>query len=208
MEGLTEQIPEKFHQVFVEIVGLTDAFCRAKLDGDYQELCRDMAFVLCLKESGLGRGKPASWASGIVHALGWVNFLQDSSIDPYMPFSEVAKAFGVSQGTMTAKSKIIRDRLGLIQLDPDWCTPAMLEDNPLVWVVEVNGLLMDMRTAPLEIQQAAYDEGLIPFIPEPKEEPDLPSGSEAKILKFPGCADKAAGPIPPKKPADDGPPLF
>ncbi|MHC4618200.1 MAG: DUF6398 domain-containing protein [Planctomycetota bacterium] len=208
MQEMIEHIPEEFHQIFREIVGLTDAFCRAHLDGDYQELCRDMAFVLCLEDSPLGRGKAASWASGIVHALGWVNFLQDSSTDPYMPFSEIAKAFGVSQGTMTAKSKIIRDGLGLIPLHPDWCTPAMIENNPLVWLVEVNGLPMDMRTAPLAIQQAAYDEGLIPFVPEPNDEPELPSGSEAKTLKFPGSADKAGGAAPPKKPSHNGPPLF
>jgi len=208
MEDTLEQVPEEFREVFSEVVALTDAFCEARLDAEYKELCRDMTFVLCQKGSPLGRGRAASWASGIVHAVGWVNFLQDPSIEPYMPLSEVCKAFDVSHGTMTGKSKIIRDGLGLIQLDPDWCTPGMLEDNPLVWFLQVNGLVMDMRTAPLEIQQAAYDEGLIPFIPDREEEPRHPSGSKAKTIKFPGSAKKDAGATLPKKPVEGGPTLF
>ena len=35
----------------------------------------------------------------------------------------------------------------------------------MVWMLEVNGLMMDARTAPREIQQAAFEQGLIPYIP-------------------------------------------
>ena len=208
MEDVLKLVPKEFRQVFEAIVALTDAFCERYLNQDYQELCQDMAIALCQKDSPVVHGRPASWASGIVHALGWVNCLQDPSIEPYMPSSEVAKGFGVSQGTMTAKSRIIRGGLGLMQLDPDWCLPAMLKDNPLVWMVEVNGLIMDMRMAPLELQQAAYDQDLIPFIPEPEEETEAPSSEGPKILKFPPRSNHSADPTQPKELAEDGPTLF
>ena len=201
-------IPKKFQQVFTELVELTDAFCETHLDEDYRQLCREMAAVLCQAGSPVEKGRPASWASGIVHALGRVNFLQDPEQPTYMTSAQVAEGFGVSQGTMTVKSKIIRDELDLIQLDPDWCTPAMLRDNPLVWMLEVNGLIMDIRTASREVQELAYQQGLIPFIPDDEQEPQLEAGTGAKIIKFPAGQHETSGPKSPRKPKDNGPGLF
>jgi hypothetical protein len=53
---------------------------------------------------------------------------------------------------------------------PDWCLPSRLEDNPLVWMLEVNGLLIDVRHAPREVQVEAYEQGLIPYVPADREE--------------------------------------
>jgi hypothetical protein len=82
-----------------------------------------------------------------------------------MKFQDVAKGFGVSVGTMQAKMKIIWDGLDLMQFHPDWCLPGNLENNPLVWMLEVNGFLIDIRMAPREVQVLAYNKGLIPYIP-------------------------------------------
>jgi hypothetical protein len=41
----------------------------------------------------------------------------------------------------------------------------MLEDNPLVWTLEVNGLPVDARWMPREVQEEAYRLGLIPYVP-------------------------------------------
>jgi len=201
-------IPKGFQQVFTVITELTDAFCEMHLDEDYRQLCREMAAVLCQVGSLVEKSRPASWASGIVHALGWVNFLQDPQLSPYMTSAQVAEGFGVSQATMAAKSKIIRDELDLIQLDPDWCTPAMLRDNPLVWMLEVNGLIMDIRTAPREVQELAYQQGLIPFIPADEQESQLEAGTETKIIKFPAGQHETPRPKSPRKPKDNGPGLF
>ena len=34
----------------------------------------------------------------------------------------------------------------------------------MVWYIMVNGLIMDARYAPLEIQEIAFAQGLIPYI--------------------------------------------
>lgn len=162
---LTE-MPEELHQTFLAIVALTDEFCRKFLNDEYLCLSREMAIDLCQDDSPANRGKPASWASGIVHALGMVNFLGDPTFEPYMPPSEIAKGFGVSQGNMTTKSKIIRDALVISPLDTDWCLPSKLGENPMAWMVEVNGFIMDARSLSLEVQQQLADEGAIPFVPE------------------------------------------
>ena len=37
--------------------------------------------------------------------------------------------------------------------------------NPFVWMAEVNGLLVDLRTMPREVQEVAFAKGIIPYIP-------------------------------------------
>ena len=194
MERLLEHIPKEFHNVFTAIVKLTDDFCEKHLDEYYEQLANDMAVKICQKGSPINikQGSPKSWASGIIHALGWVNFLQDPNTEPYMSSSELAKGFGVSQGTMTTKSKIIRDVLNIVPMDPNWCLPDLLDDNPLVWMVEVNGFVMDIRTAPHEVQEAAYAKGLIPYIPDDKKESIPETGDDVKIIKFPGTQNNKA----------------
>ncbi|WP_153304596.1 hypothetical protein [Desulfonatronum thiodismutans] len=40
--------------------------------------------------------------------------------------------------------------------------------NPLAWMITVNGLLVDARDIPLEVQKIASAKGLIPNIPSNK----------------------------------------
>lgn len=189
-----------------QVIELTDEFCKKFLNEDYRELCEDLTWAVYDEGLPLESGKPASWASGIVHAIGYANFLGDPSRKPYMTTAELAAGFGVSVGTMMAKSRIIRDELDLIQLDPDWCIPAMLKDNPLVWTIDVGGFLMDVRYAPPEIQQEAYRLGLIPFIPADQPEPESDTGP--KVIKFPPGQNEASTSKSPNKPKDDRPGLF
>lgn len=50
--------------------------------------------------------------------------------------------------------------LDMYHMDPDWSTPSMVDQNPLIWGLEVNGLIIDVRHAPREIQEAAFRQGL------------------------------------------------
>jgi len=185
-------IHDKAFKAADRIGELTDAFCEEHLNEEYRELCEDIIGALLEIELPLESGKPASWASGIVHALGWANFLQDPHLSPHMTSPQIAEGFGVSQGTMLVKSKIIRDELDMIQLDPEWCLPSLLKDNPLVWMLKVNGFVMDIRMAPREAQEEAYRLGLIPYIPADEQEEALDSDTEANIIKFPSEKDDAS----------------
>ena len=57
-------------------------------------------------------------------------------------------------------------------MSPEWTLPSRLADNPLVWMLEVNGLVIDIRHAPAELQRLAYEKGLIPFIPAKRSDAD------------------------------------
>jgi hypothetical protein len=148
------------------IVALTDAFCRDHLDEEYGALCRKLAGVLARKRpSPLTRGKPESWASGIVRVIGWANFVGDPSQPDHLRLSDIDKVIGVSEATGSAKSMAIRNLLHIRGLDPEWTLPSRMEQNPLAWLIQVNGLLMDARHAPRAVQEEAFRKGLIPYIP-------------------------------------------
>jgi hypothetical protein len=192
---------------FDKILELVSEFCRYHLTKEYCELCEDLTWAVYEEGLPLEKGRPAGWASGIVHAIGFVNFLHDPNHLPYMTSTQLAEGFGVSQQTMLTKSKTIRDQLDMMQFDPDWCLPSRLGDNPLVWMLDVDGFIMDARDAPLEFQQEAYRLGLIPYIPgehsEPEHEPQSDRG--ARIIEFPSKRKNTPASQPARKARDDEP---
>ena len=166
MNDYLQDVAVRFHPLFKAVTSLTDLFCDLHLNNEYRDMCREMALAMCHDGTPMARGKPLSWAAGIVHAVGWVNFLQDPSFEPHMTSKQLARRLCVSQGTMSAKLKILREKLSLVQFDPDWCLPSLMEANPLAWMVEVDGMVVDARRMPLEFQQEALEAGLIPSIPK------------------------------------------
>ena len=162
----SENVPTTMQSTYDSIVRLTDEVSRKNLNTEYAQLIRYAAAALCRKRpSPLAKGNMSTWACAIAYAIGVVNFLFDKSQTPHMSAAELCKAFGVSQSTGSAKAKVVKDVLGLFQLHPEWCLPSKLESNPLVWMLSVNGLMVDIRSMPREVQEIAYQKGLIPYIP-------------------------------------------
>ena len=153
------------------IIGLIDQFCKEHLNEEYAVLCRKLAEKLARKRpSPLLSGSPNAWASGIVRTVGWVNFLHDKSQTPYMRLTDIDAEFGISESSGAAKLAAIRKMLKIHQLDPNWTLPSRLDDNPMVWMLEVNGFMMDVRHAPREVQEIAFNKGLIPYIPADRKQ--------------------------------------
>ena len=72
----SQHVPKDMQARFDEITQLTDAFCHTYLNDEYKQLCCELTATLCRKRpSPLVRGKATTWACGIIHALGMVNFL-------------------------------------------------------------------------------------------------------------------------------------
>jgi hypothetical protein len=40
-----------------------------------------------------------------------------------------------------------------------------MDENPMAWMIQVNGLIVDARQTPREIQEEAFRRGPIPYIP-------------------------------------------
>ena len=154
-------------QPVVEIAGLVDAFCREHLNDEYADLCRRLTEKLARKRpSPLVGGKPTTWACGIVRTIGWVNFLDDRSQTPHMKLTAIDKAFGVGESTGQGKAVLIRKMFKIGPMDPEWSLRSRMDRNPMAWMIQVNGFLVDARFLKREIQEKALRKGLIPYIPE------------------------------------------
>ena len=153
------------------IIGLIDRFCKEHLNDEYAVLCHKLAEKLARKRpSPLLHGSPNTWASGIVRTVGWVNFLHDKAQTPYMRLIDIDAGFGISESSGAGKLAAIRKMLKIHQLDPNWTLPSRLDDNPMVWMLQVNGFMVDVRHAPREVQEIAFNKGLIPYIPADRQQ--------------------------------------
>lgn len=153
-------------EVLRAIIDLVEGFCHEHLTDEYADLCRKLAEKLGRKRpSPLLHGSPNSWASGIVRTVGRINFLHDKSQTPHMRQSDIDAGFGISVSSGAAKLAAIRKMLKIRPFDHEWTLPSRLDDNPLSWMLEVNGFMIDVRHAPREMQEIAFNKGLIPYIP-------------------------------------------
>jgi hypothetical protein len=159
-------VPVAMRPVVEAIIAITDEFCTAHLDQEYAQLCRRLTAKLARKRpSPLARGDRLIWAAGVVHVIGRVNFLSDPNQRPHLPVGEMAGLLGVKQQTMGNKGRLIMNALRISVLDPEWSRQEMIDKNPLTWLVELNGLLLDVRMLPVQIQINAARRGLIPYVP-------------------------------------------
>ena len=98
--------------------------------------------------------------------MGSNNFLFDPSQIPHLTADDLSELLGVPKSTMAGKAKRIRDALGLhARMDLEFCRRELLEDHPLAWLVEVDGMIIDARWLPAELQAEARRRGLIPDLP-------------------------------------------
>jgi hypothetical protein len=166
VSGRSNSVPKLMVPVYEKIVSLTDDVCDRHLNPEYRALARAMTCALCRRRpSPLSSGQPRSWACGIVYVLGRINFLGDPSFSPHVKTAELCAAFEVGESTVHAKARVIEETLGIGPLDLKWTLPSLAGKNPLVWMAEVNGLLVDLRDMPREVQEIAFAKGLIPYIP-------------------------------------------
>ncbi len=164
----SKSVPKSMQATYSAITSLTDTVCRDHLSEDYRELAQRMTAALCRKRpSPLTSGQPRTWACG--------NFLSDPSTQPFMTTADLCARFGVGQSTASAKARVISQALDTSRLNPEWLLPSLVDQNPLVWMAEVNGFMVDLRDMPREVQEIAFEKGMIPYIPTDQEHGRKPS---------------------------------
>ena len=163
--------PNPLQELYDTIAPIIIEFCREHLNDEYSDVSLRMLGKLSRKRpSPLLKGKPNTWACGIVYAVGSNNFLFDKSQKPHMRAAELAAKFGLSQSTAGNKAGEINKILKISMFDPEWTLPGKLGDNPLVWMFQnEQGFVFDVRHAPREIQVRLFNAGQIPFIPADRE---------------------------------------
>ncbi|MBK7324685.1 MAG: hypothetical protein IPI89_00655 [Propionivibrio sp.] len=152
------------------MTALVDMFCTQHLNEEYRQIIHHVVGALARKRpSPLSKGKENVWAAAAVHAVGRVNFLDDPSQTPHCKSKAIYDFFGIGESTGQNKSKEIRDLLKMGPMSPEWTLPNRLADNPMVWLLQVNGIAVDIRHASIELQRLAFEKGLIPFIPAERD---------------------------------------
>jgi len=160
------KVPKELRPVVEEIVGITDSVCLSFLDEEYADLARRAVAKLARKRpSPLQAGRRATWAAGVVYAVGHVNFLSDPASQPCVTADQLSAAFGVAKSTMSSKARQVRDLLRISHFSPEFQRADVAAQNPLAWIIDVNGLAVDARRVPPDIQAEAFQRGLIPYIP-------------------------------------------
>ena len=107
----------------------------------------------------------------------------DPRLDAYGTIDELNSFIGLMQSVMDNKAESAENILwiqqklfnigGCLATDttsfelPDSCKvlASDVENNAALWFVEVNGLAVDARTLPLEVQIYCAEKGLIPYVP-------------------------------------------
>ncbi len=165
-------VPKDWEPFYRGLTDLTDTFCRQHLNDEYAELARLAIAALCRKRpSPLRSGRPETWACAVLYALGQVNFLGDKSTTPHLTMQALCAGFGIAASTGGNKAKEVREALGIRPFDHRWMLPSRLETTGMVWMVEWNGLVVDARQLPLDVQEAAARKGIIPFVPAYRTSP-------------------------------------
>ena len=163
---MSEKIPQAMADKFAAIAALVDAFCTEHLNDEYRQVIHHVVGALARKRpSPLSKGKENVWAAAAVHAVGRVNFLDDPSQTPHCKPKVIYDFFFIVESTRQSKSLGVRDLLKMGPISPEWTLSTQLSNNPMVWMVQVNGFVVDVRGMPIEVQQIAYQKGLIPYVP-------------------------------------------
>lgn len=163
------------------VLSLVDSFCQRYLDAEYKRLCRKLIEKLARKRpSPLARGDAKIWAGGAIYVVGRQNFLFDPSMRPHMTVEQISKGVGVPKSTLGNKAALICRTLRITRLTYDYHRREMLAQDPLPWMIEVNGILMDARQAPPEVQAELRRRGIIPDVDLPQES-DPPAGEKKPV---------------------------
>lgn len=161
----SEILPEAIRTQGEAILALTDSFCDRLLDAEYKALCRKLVQKLARKRpSPLARGEAKIWAGGAIYVVGRQNFLFDPSMRPHLTVDQISDGIGVPKSTLGNKAASICRILRITRLTYDYHRREMLAKDPLAWMIEVNGFLMDARKAPPEVQAELRRRGIIPDV--------------------------------------------
>ena len=89
----------------------------------------------------------------------------DPASEPCVTADELSEVFGVAKSTMGSKARQVRDLLRFSPFSPEFQRADVVAQNPLMWIIEVNGLAVNARHVPVDIQFEAFERGFIPYVP-------------------------------------------
>src|SRR5271165_4306753 len=146
----SDRIPESMHSKFASITSKTDPFFQRYLNDEYRQLVRQRLQHCAAKD----------------HPHCYEEAKISGQRDLFM-LSALQILFLTSRKHLIATLPIFTRSLALL-LALDRVSPSKFDINPLIWMLTVNGMMVDVRHLPIEVQEVAYQKGLIPYVPGAK----------------------------------------
>ena len=198
-------IPAQMQPVYEEIAGMIEEYCEKYMNEEYRTLCLRLLEKLCRKRpSPLLKGRRNTWAAGIVYAIAANNFIFDKSMPIHLTADELSRPFGIAPSTAGNKAAEIRKLVRMSPWDMEWLLQELIEDNPAIWMLSVDGFIVDARDLPLEFQQEAARRGLIPYVPAPRQMGEKPEQLSEKPDNTPPTPLQDS--VPSDSPSEPAPP--
>ena len=155
----TDKEKQAIEQKKQRLIQLTEAFCDESLDDEYKQLCEKLILKMSRKRSvPFLTGRIEIWAAAIVYALGSINFLFDSSFEPYASADDICDFFGTNKSTTSQKAKLIKDMFKMQYWDEEFSTAEVKEHDPFAKMVMINGLIVPIDSLPPEIREIIEQE--------------------------------------------------
>ena len=126
-----------------ELIKMVSDFSEDFLDDEFKKLNVKLVEKLSRKrEVPFKRGKLENWASGIVYAIGQINFLFDDSFTPFATPDDICNFFGVKKSTASNKARDIRKLFSLKLGNKEFSTEIVLESD----ISRLGGDLTQIKT--------------------------------------------------------------
>ena len=159
-------VPKAMQEKYDSIAPLISEFCAKYLSEEYLALCLRLLEKLCRKRpSPLLGGRKNTWGAAVAYAIAANNFIFDKANPHHMTAEQIADEFDLAASTVGNKAAEIRRMFTMHYANAEWCLPSSLKDNTAVWMLSVNGFMVDIRDMSLDIQRIAFRKGLIPYVP-------------------------------------------
>ena len=150
------KIPSQTQPVYDVIAGMIEEYCEKYLNEEYKTLCLRLLEKLCRKRpSPLLKGRYNTRAAGMVYVIAANNFIFDKSMPIHRTAEELSRPFGIAPSTVGNKAGEIRELVSMLPWDTEWMLRELIEDDPAVWMLSVDGFIVDARDLPPDIQQEA-----------------------------------------------------
>jgi hypothetical protein len=147
-------IPSFMEKRYEELIAEFDAACAAHLTPEFLVPGQAMIRALCVSSLAPLKGRASHWIAAVVWALETLNYAEPPHAE-----EEIGGWFRTAAKSVVSRGNTILSVLQAQPHDPRWSFST--QANPWACLVKVNGVLIDLRRLPPEVQQAAVAQGVI-----------------------------------------------
>lgn len=152
-------------EIYKNIVSVYEDKCGKLINQEYLEVSKKMVSALARKRpSPLMSGDPELWAASILYCVARINFLFDKDQENSISTTDYFNLFSIPKAKISRKSTEITKTLKLFPMMPNYCIPSLIDENPIIWTISINGFLVDIREMSREVQEEAFRQGVIPYV--------------------------------------------